>query len=123
MSDVCLADVLLAFGVCSVVVLHLKEFQWFVSDATINDLMNLLESLESSESDYYRSLAERCRKNIADGKLIILDDPFWTTPYPYTSEFFLRQGVWTDKLSNSTMLVFKGDLNYRKVSVNILRSA
>jgi len=115
LADLSLADSLLGMGVCSVVALHFKSFQWFVSDATKKDLLDLKASFKSADQPLYKSLATRLDNYIAEGKLLILANPFWTTPCPYTNKFFLNQDIWSKELSKSTMIIFKGDLNYRKV--------
>lgn len=81
----------------------------------MSDFSYILRSLEASGLEDHKNLSSRCLLHIIEQRLILLDSPFWTTPCPYSTEYFLRHDVWTEELSKSSLIIFKGDLNYRKV--------
>lgn len=142
-TDLCLADGLLASGCASVVVLHGKPLPWFVSDALAAGDLGALLWPSSSASPSMRALAERWRAHAEAGRLLWAEHPFWTTPLPFwwmgaaapTLEAALfgsgggggSDGTATTTTTTPTPLsslppsravIFKGDLNYRKLTAD-----
>jgi damage-control phosphatase, subfamily III len=148
-TDLCLADGLLSSGCASVVVLHGKPLPWFVSDAlAVGDLGALLwpssPPPSSSSPSAARALAERWRAHAQAGRLLWAEHPFWTTPLPFwwmgaaapALEAALFGGggggggsavaaplgagaVPLSSLPPSRAVIFKGDLNYRKLTADV----
>src|SRR5581483_12000278 len=92
---------------------------WFVSDTTINDFNWLLNSLKndfvsSDEKFYLEKLAKRWQEYIDNGKWILKVDYFWTSPYAYWHFEEQAPELFSD-ISKSSLVIFKGDLNYRKL--------
>jgi hypothetical protein len=106
--DLRLADAFLAQGVP--VRMHLKQTPFFVSDARICDLYHTLGRLASA-SPRSASLAQRLHEAIAEERITLRDDPFWTTYLTYHQlPAHIRQ-----ELSESGLVLLKGDLNYRRL--------
>jgi hypothetical protein len=103
--DLALADFLLYQGWARTVVFHLKNQPFFVSDAMPQDAKALLGLLRNEP------LGKRLDEHLAAGRLVLRDDPFWTTclmfrqmPAPLAAE-----------LANSDLAILKGDVNYRRL--------
>ena len=132
--DLILAGYLLSSGLATTVVLHPKLIPWFVSDVIPRDFSDLLNALSDPQEFYtrrdesgiaYPSLSE---KEVADtkflfeqwsqlhqdGKLIIRPHGFWTTPGCYWRMPGVAPDLFED-LKQSELVLFKGDLNYRKL--------
>lgn len=76
----------------------------------------MLEKLRSSDNELLKNAGEKWTNYLKEGKFVLVEptSDFWTGPY----EFFRMQTVdqkLFDHLAESQLLIFKGDLNYRKL--------
>ena len=110
-SDLFLIDYLLAAGQVSHINLHLKAYPTFVSDATPSDVMDHLELLNGFESEAVSRFAGRLEAHRSSGKLRLLSHPFWNSPCHFTK---LPEAI-TQGFAKDTILLFKGDANYRRL--------
>ncbi|CCX34262.1 Similar to UPF0364 protein C806.04c; acc. no. Q9UT55 [Pyronema omphalodes CBS 100304] len=129
--DLVLAGYLLESGLATEIVFHPKDLPWFVSDVMPVDLHDLLAALadpvpyfsqlesapkitDAQQSDL-RFLATTWKGFLDDGRFKIRTDRFWTLPGSYwrlpacAPELF-------EELKTSELVIFKGDLNYRKLT-------
>ena len=67
MSDICLAELLLALGFTSRVVLHAKPYPWFVSDTIATDIKYCIEKLQQSDRLVQKTLADKWIQRNFDG--------------------------------------------------------
>lgn len=107
------------------IVLHTKDIPWMVSDVNIKDFYDLLRLLkdEATFKEHRKELNFLVNKleylNNA-GKLNLRTSPFWTLDCdfhrisPSETKFFAAD-VYND-LINSSLVIFKGDMNYRKLT-------
>jgi uncharacterized protein with ATP-grasp and redox domains len=107
--DLALADTLLD-GIADRVIFHLKLHPTFVSDATVADVLTLMERLTAGSAASCR-LAERLQAALTAGRLRFAPDLYWNssrflwdTP-PRLAAMF--QGA--------QLVVIKGDVNYRRM--------
>ena len=107
--DLRLADALVRSGLAQVR-FHLKHMPFFVSDAMVRDLEWTLSGLEG-HSGVSAALARRVRAAIEDGRIILRDDPFWSTCLTYHE---LPPRI-EQALSGADLVLFKGDVNYRRL--------
>ncbi|EAW25578.1 damage-control phosphatase ARMT1 family protein [Aspergillus fischeri NRRL 181] len=118
-TDVLYAAYLLEAGIATSIRLHTKEFPWFVSDVIPSDVESLFAHLESSECfpvrKYLDQLIPRLRKLFQSGAITTTSDPFWTTPFSF-HEMPSKAPALFKELQNSYLVIFKGDLNYRKLT-------
>lgn len=140
-TDLVLADWLVTLSpFVSRVVLHPKLIPWFVSDVNPHDFTLLLDSLvdeaaffppEAGLSDdgrkALRRVGERWKRYVEDGTFSLsvptglkmgqeggeIAD-FWTSPHPF-SDLPSRAPQLLKELQQSSLIVAKGDLNYRKL--------
>eukprot|EP00730_Choanoeca_flexa_P017834 TRINITY_DN8626_c0_g2_i4.p1 TRINITY_DN8626_c0_g2~~TRINITY_DN8626_c0_g2_i4.p1 ORF type:complete len:436 (+),score=86.16 TRINITY_DN8626_c0_g2_i4:1-1308(+) len=112
--DLCLADWLTQAGYASEIRLHGKAFPWFVSDVTESDLTFVVSQLCKSEEAALKSLGIRWREYIKNKTWVFEQHPFWTFPDPYWRMQELAPDLYRS-LAASKLVIFKGDLNYRKL--------
>ena len=123
LTDLILAAYLLAANYATKIVLHGKDIPWFVSDVNVGDLettLNILENADFSvpvpetEARYLKDFASELRGHFASGRLCYEADPFWTTQHPYARLPELAPELYK-QLTAAELVIFKGDLNYRKL--------
>ncbi|ORZ38915.1 hypothetical protein BCR44DRAFT_48559 [Catenaria anguillulae PL171] len=107
-ADLFLASWLVATGIAQTVVFHIKAYPWFVSDTTQADFDATLATLEPHLPTHVASW----RALLASGAWQVRSDPFWT--YPHAFHHLPRYPI-ASELRKSDFIVFKGDLNYRKL--------
>ncbi|KAI9751125.1 MAG: hypothetical protein M1815_001356 [Lichina confinis] len=141
--DLILAGYLLAAGLATTVVLHPKSIPWFVSDVIPADFSALLNALADPQAFYSapaennpnaetqsQPLGEAELDNLGflfrhwsqyhgDGRLIIRPNRFWTLPGGYWRLSEMDTQLF-DELKESELVVFKGDLNYRKLTGDVM---
>jgi uncharacterized protein with ATP-grasp and redox domains len=140
--DLCLAGYLLSSGHASRVALHCKSIPWFVSDVVPTDfatLLNVLADPQSffstpSEDDKYtdKTPVPLSQKDLDDlsfvfkhwgkfhqeGQLILRPNRFWTEGGSYWRLPTSDPQLFED-LKGSNLVIFKGDLNYRKLTADV----
>ncbi|KAL8668980.1 MAG: hypothetical protein Q9168_006412 [Polycauliona sp. 1 TL-2023] len=137
--DFILAGYLLAAGLATQIVLHPKSIPWFVSDvlpADIGSLLNALADpqtlygkpsndedgraeapapLSDGESSELSFLFEHWSGLYQEGQITIRPNLFWTGPGSYWRLPSSAAALYED-LKESELVIFKGDLNYRKLA-------
>ena len=141
--DLVLAGYLLSAGLATNVILHPKVMPWFVSDVIPRDFADLLNALADPQAFYtappnddtntgrktYEPLSEREVDDVtflfsqlsqfhAEGKLILRPHHFWTMSGSYWRLPVTASGLFHD-LQDSELVLFKGDLNYRKLTGDV----
>uniref|UniRef100_A0A1I7V2Q8 Sugar phosphate phosphatase n=1 Tax=Caenorhabditis tropicalis TaxID=1561998 RepID=A0A1I7V2Q8_9PELO len=112
-GDLILALFLLRRGFTDKVVLHGKAIPWFVSDVTEKDFRWTIDSLKETGPEGER-LMEHLKNCVLEEKIVFEADWFWTSPHPY---FVMEEEApeLYAELQTSSLVIFKGDLNYRKL--------
>lgn len=118
-TDLVFAAYLLERKIASSIRLHVKDFPWFVSDAMRSDVEWLLQALKS-EQNFPRSegidmLCGHLTGFLKSDKITIISNWFWTTGSSY-HELPERAPALLDQLKTSDLVIFKGDLHYRKLT-------
>ncbi len=143
--DLVLAAYLLRAGLATVVVLHPKNIPWFVSDVLPSDFAALLNALADPARFYEtRSDDDRMRdpppppptpltaaesadlafvfadwtRLYANGQLVLRPNIFWTQPGSFWRLPADAPALMED-LQTSELVIFKGDLNYRKLTCDV----
>lgn len=111
LTDLLLADYLLSCGLSSVLYLHPKSYPIFVSDVIPVDLEWTLDVLSENSSVDVRESVERLRAHQHEGRLRVHEHTFWTSPLALWE---MPQDLYDD-LSKSDLVLFKGDMNYRRL--------
>ncbi|GAA5846676.1 hypothetical protein JCM11251_006709 [Rhodosporidiobolus azoricus] len=142
-TDLVLADWLVSLSPSLVkeVVIHPKLVPWFVSDVQPHDFVFLLsslsdpsffptsgeEGLSTDDREALNALAKRWRQYVDEGKfrLSVPEElkmgekggeiaEFWTAPSSFCDLPVVAPQLLSD-LQKSSLVIFKGDLNYRKL--------
>ncbi|KAH8299285.1 hypothetical protein KR044_000123, partial [Drosophila immigrans] len=114
-NDFLLAEYIIEKGMADKVCFHVKAHPWFVFDATARDFHFTLEYLRS-HSDYIISLlGQKFLEFFKEGKFeLATTSYFWTSPNAFHSMRSLEPELYNN-LQQSKLIIFKGDLNYRKL--------
>lgn len=137
--DLILAGYLLSSGLATLVVLHPKDIPWFVSDVLPSDFSELLNALANpkrfyetpsedeklqdktpdplsdKESEDLSFLFQSWSQMYAEGQVILRPNRFWTHPGSFWRLPHVAKELFED-LKTSNLVIFKGDLNYRKLT-------
>ena len=111
LSDLLLADHLLATGAAGTVSVHLKAHPIYVSDAMIQDVTNLILRLAADSDEEPQRLAARLQAHLDAGTLHLHDHAFWTTPLV----FWDMPEALREELRVAMLVFVKGDVNYRRL--------
>ncbi|KAF2404799.1 DUF89-domain-containing protein [Trichodelitschia bisporula] len=127
--DLVLAAYLLVAGLADSVILRPKSMPWFVSDVVAADLYGLLNALADpaffgddvaeAEAADLRFLFEKLSVLHAEGQMILRPDAFWTSAHSFWRLPSQAPDLWGD-LKDAALVVFKGDLNYRKLVGDVM---
>jgi damage-control phosphatase, subfamily III len=140
--DLLLAGYLLSANLATTIVLHPKSLPWFVSDVVPGDFSSLLNALADPQV-FYISLSddekhvgkqavplsyeeihdllflfERWSGFHSEGQLVIRPNRFWTEAGSYWRLPMTAPRLFDD-LKESELVLFKGDLNYRKLTGDV----
>lgn len=139
--DLILAGYLLTSGLATTIVFHPKSIPWFVSDVLPSDFGALLSALASPTTFYGPSadgeehtdqqpvpLTEKEQSDLqflfqdwsskhAEGQLVLRPHTFWTAAGSYWRLPGTEPQLYED-LKESELVIFKGDLNYRKLTAD-----
>ena len=137
--DLILAGYLLEAGLATQIVLHPKSIPWFVSDVVPADFASLLNALANPQALYAAPpegsneapaplsdqevsdlsfLFEHWSSLHQEGRLILRPNLSWTAPGSYWRLPSSASDLYED-LQRSELVVFKGDLNYRKLAGDV----
>ncbi|MER5633787.1 damage-control phosphatase ARMT1 family protein [Streptomyces nitrosporeus] len=114
--DLVLIDHLLEHGNAERVVLHVKPYPYYVSDAMTADVVDCLRRLTQAPGEAGR-IGGRLWKAMAVGTLEVRTHPFFCAPLPYEEMPEDLRG----EFASATLTVLKGDLNYRRLVGDQLR--
>ncbi|MFB7148051.1 MULTISPECIES: damage-control phosphatase ARMT1 family protein [Streptomyces] len=108
--DLVLIDHLLEHGHAEQVVLHVKPYPYYVSDAMTADVVDCLRRLTEAPGEAGR-IGGRLWKAMAAGSLEARTHPFFCDPLPYEEmPEDLRK-----EFADAALTILKGDLNYRRL--------
>ncbi|XP_058796917.1 damage-control phosphatase ARMT1-like [Phymastichus coffea] len=113
-TDLCLAAYLITFKFAKKIRFYVKQYPWFISDVTTNDFEWLIESMVKAENSDIHTFGSYCEKCYKNNIWTIEKESFWTEPFDY-SEMKNENPTLYNKLAEAKLVIFKGDLNYRKL--------
>ena len=140
--DLILAGYLISAGLATSIVLHPKSLPWFVSDVLPGDFSALLNALADPQAFYStpdedekqagktpQPLSAKEQSELEflfqswsqfhqSGQLLIRPNRFWTHAGSYWRLPPLQSTLFKD-LKSSELVIFKGDLNYRKLTGDV----
>uniref|UniRef100_A0A7S1N9U1 Sugar phosphate phosphatase n=1 Tax=Eutreptiella gymnastica TaxID=73025 RepID=A0A7S1N9U1_9EUGL len=110
-TDLVLTYFILEYNYTENVVLHCKEYPYYVSDALEKDVVFLLDHLCELGDESAKTVGQRLKDLHAQGRLSWTSHPFWMAP----SEFVDMPSDVRSTLAKSDLVFVKGDLNYRRL--------
>ncbi|MEV5646962.1 damage-control phosphatase ARMT1 family protein [Nocardia sp. NPDC052254] len=109
--DLALVDHLLTSGLAEQVVVWVKPCPYYVSDATMTDVVATIGFLRSSPHSAAALLGGRLHQLMGSGRLAIRTHDFFCAPMSFAQ---MPADLGAD-LATATLTVLKGDLNYRRL--------
>jgi uncharacterized protein with ATP-grasp and redox domains len=110
--DIGLTDYLLSTDLVSTVRFHAKPNPTYVSDAMIKDIHATLVYLMESPIKSVKEMSTRIQNHINEERLELKEDFFWISPL----YFWEMPDEIHQELSESDLVISKGDANYRRLS-------
>ncbi|KAE9549286.1 hypothetical protein FO519_007508 [Halicephalobus sp. NKZ332] len=110
-TDLALAEFLVERGLVKKVVFHGKAFPWYVSDVTAKDYQWVPETMEKSSNESLQYFGRKWKNR---REFEVKFDSFWTTGHVYWDLKEEDPNLF-EELRNAGLVLFKGDLNYRKL--------
>jgi hypothetical protein len=108
--DLVLADHLLTSNRATEVVLHVKTYPYFVSDAMTSDVLAAVRRLVAADGRA-AEVGRRLWDALAGGTLVVRAHPFSTAPWSYDR----MPADLTAEFAAASVTIMKGDLNYRRL--------
>ncbi|MFF3289750.1 damage-control phosphatase ARMT1 family protein [Streptomyces sp. NPDC003023] len=113
--DLVLIDHLLHAGRALRVVLHVKPYPYYVSDATMSDVVDSVRRLTQAAAPraagYAAEIGRRLWNAMADGRLEVRAHDFFRAPFPYAA----MPDTLRKQFAEAAVTIVKGDLNYRRL--------
>lgn len=113
-TDICLAVFLVQFGLAGKIRFYVKRYPWYVSDTTTPDFHWTLDYMRNSSNLDLERIANLSYNYLKNNTWTIEEESYWTGPYDF-AEMKEKDKVLYAKLSDAKLVIFKGDLNYRKL--------
>ncbi|MFI9271609.1 damage-control phosphatase ARMT1 family protein [Kitasatospora sp. NPDC052896] len=111
LPDLVLIDHLLASGLAAEVTLHVKPQPYYVSDATMADVLAAVERLRRAPGPEAAAVGHRLWRAMNDAVLVVRAHPFFCAPLPFHDlPADLRA-----EFAGAALTILKGDLNYRRL--------
>lgn len=119
-TDLVLADFILRYNFAEKIRFHCKAIPWFISDVVYSrDFHWTIKQLANNESATVKPIGNRLTGYVNDGRLQLRPiEFFWTSPYEFQAMQSVAPALYSD-LSTAHLLIFKGDLNYRKLLADL----
>ena len=124
LTDLVFAGYLLESGHAQKIVFHGKRMPWFVSDVMTEDLHYLIEGflngtiyndINATEQNELQEAGRYWKSLIQSDRLEFRTELFWTTQHPFGRLPIVEPGLFED-LADADLVIYKGDLNYRKLT-------
>ncbi|KAM5228932.1 damage-control phosphatase ARMT1 [Ctenodactylus gundi] len=114
-TDLILADFLLASKLATEIHFYGKAIPWFVSDTTVRDFHWVIEQVKCSDHRWMSQCGAGWEGYMKAGRWVYRDHMFWTLPHEYCTMPQVAPDLYAE-LQKASLILFKGDLNYRKLT-------
>ncbi|XP_075410480.1 damage-control phosphatase ARMT1 isoform X1 [Tenrec ecaudatus] len=114
-TDLVLADFLLSSNLATEIHFYGKMIPWFVSDTTLHDFHWLVAQVKHSAHQSTAQCGAAWESHVETGRWVYQDHLFWTLPHEYCAMAQVAPDLYAD-LQKADLILFKGDLNYRKLT-------
>lgn len=114
-TDLVLADFIVSVGLAKEVHFHGKSIPWFVSDVNQQDFDWTISQTMASNHKYMSSCGVQWKRYVKAGAWTYHDHRFWTFPHEFCDMPADAADLYAT-LQGSDLILFKGDLNYRRLT-------
>uniref|UniRef100_A0A3P8TIM9 Sugar phosphate phosphatase n=1 Tax=Amphiprion percula TaxID=161767 RepID=A0A3P8TIM9_AMPPE len=114
-TDLIFADFLVSSGLARRIYFHGKSFPWFVSDVTANDYQWTIRQTMATNHKWMSKSGFQWQTYLKEGVWSYHDHPFWTQPHEFCDMAADAPDLYAT-LQGADLVLFKGDLNYRKLT-------
>ncbi|KAJ3606540.1 hypothetical protein NHX12_026061 [Muraenolepis orangiensis] len=114
-TDLVLADFLVSSGLALTVRFHGKSMPWFVSDVTAKDFQWTIQQTMAANHMWMSKSGVQWQRYVREGAWTYHDHPFWTQPHQFCDMASDAADLYAG-LQGAHLVLFKGDLNYRKLT-------
>ncbi|XP_053448398.1 damage-control phosphatase ARMT1 isoform X7 [Nycticebus coucang] len=114
-TDFILAEFLLSSKLATEIHFYGKTIPWFVSDTTVRDFNWLIEQVKCSNHKWMSKCGVDWENYVKMGRWVYHDHIFWTLPHEYCAMSQVAPDLYAE-LQKAHLILFKGDLNYRKLT-------
>lgn len=114
-TDLVLADFLISSGLAKQIRFHGKSIPWFVSDVTKQDIEWTIKQTMAANHKWMSASGVQWKHFMKEGTWSYHDHPFWTLPHEFCDMPVDAANLYST-LQTSDLILFKGDLNYRKLT-------
>lgn len=111
LADLVLADCLLTQHLAAEIVLYVKPHPYYVSDATMADVLSVIQRLRAEPRPQIGSIGDRLWHAVRNGRLKVRTHKFFCAPLGFDD----MPDDLEAELATATITVMKGDLNYRRL--------
>ncbi len=111
LSDLVLADNLLTQRIAAEIVLYVKPHPYYVSDATMADMLSVVQRLKADPRPQIGDIGDRLWEAVRSGRLKVRTHEFFCAPLAFHD----MPDDLAAEFATATMTVMKGDLNYRRL--------
>ncbi|KAH8240692.1 hypothetical protein KR026_003623 [Drosophila bipectinata] len=114
-TDMLFLEYIIESQLATQVRLHVKAIPWYISDLMKKDIDWTIKYLIQQKDDILSSVGSRWLYLMKTEKIIVAPEShFWTGPQPYFVMVELDLELYK-LLTGGRLVIFKGDLNYRKL--------
>lgn len=121
-ADIVYGAYLLQSGLASLVVFHVKDIPWYVDNPTVKDFQGTLHQLGQEDlfptRQHLDPLLKRIQGYLSSGTMALRSHSFWTTAFGFP-EMEKQAPALLRGLRASSLVIFKGDYNYRKLTAGL----
>ncbi|MGX9672856.1 damage-control phosphatase ARMT1 family protein [Mycobacterium sp. HM-7] len=111
LADLVLADSLLSRRLAAEIVLYVKPYPYYVSDATMADVLAVIRRVRADPRPQIGGIGDRLWDAVRTGRLKVRTHKFFCAPLAFHD----MPDDLAAEFATATMTVMKGDLNYRRL--------
>ncbi|WP_268815805.1 damage-control phosphatase ARMT1 family protein [Mycolicibacterium aubagnense] len=111
LADLALADSLLTQRLAAEIVLYVKPHPYYVSDATMADVLTVIQRLRTEPRPQIGRIGDRLWHAVRSGRLKVRTHRFFCAPLAFHD----MPDELAAEFATATMTLMKGDLNYRRL--------
>ncbi len=111
LADLVLADSLLTQRLAAEIVLYVKPYPYYVSDATMADVLSVIQRLRTEPRPQIGRIGDRLWHSVRSGRLKVRTHRFFCAPLAFHD----MPDDLAAEFATANMTLMKGDLNYRRL--------